>query len=93
MALFNSNGSSIDAAEGGDVQIGAVYNTLTPMLKASSQRFKTLMEQLQAQGDMTSQDLLVVQRETAQMQETTQLTSELMKSLRDMVSSVLKNVA
>lgn len=42
---------------------------------------------------MSSQDLLAVQRETAEMAEATQLSSELMKSLRDMVSSVLKNVA
>lgn len=92
MALFNTPQSAPPSA-GAGVNIGSVYNVLTPMLQAISERFRDRLEQIQGQGDMSSQDLLVVQRETAEMSETTQLTSELMKSLRDMVSSVLKNVA
>jgi len=80
-------------AIGSGVNIGEVHRTFTPMLHANNVRFNELIQQLQQQGDMSSQDLLAVQRETAEMAEATQLTSELMKSLRDMVSSVLKNVA
>lgn len=90
MALFKTSGVDV---LGSGINIGAVYGTLTPMLQANNTRFRDLIQQLQQQGDMSSQDLLAVQRETGEMAETTQLTSELMKSLRDMVSSVLKNVA
>jgi hypothetical protein len=90
MALFKTSGVDV---LGAGINIGAVYGTLSPMLKANNERFRDLMQQLQQQGDMSSQDLLAVQRETGEMAEATQLTSELMKSLRDMVSSVLKNVA
>jgi hypothetical protein len=87
-----SKPSSVDEL-GAGINIGAVYRTLSPMLKANNERFRDLIQQMQQQGDMSSQDLLAVQRETGELAETTQLTSELMKSLRDMVSSVLKNVA
>lgn len=90
MALFKTSGVDV---LGAGINIGAVYGTLTPMLQANNLRFRDLIQQLQQQGDMSSQDLLAVQRETGEMAEATQLTSELMKSLRDMVSSVLKNVA
>lgn len=93
MAVLNKSSADPAGSIGVGVNIGAVYDTLTPMLQASSRRFSELLQQLQSQGDMSSQDLLVVQRQTAEMQEATQLTSELMKSLRDMVSAVLKNVA
>ncbi|MDT7524449.1 hypothetical protein RAE21_19055 [Rhodoferax sp. TBRC 17198] len=92
MALFNTYESTPSSA-GAGVNIGSVYSVLTPMLQTISERFRDRLQQIQGQGEMSSQDLLVVQRETAEMAETTQLTSELMKSLRDMVSSVLKNVA
>lgn len=91
MALFNtSESTSISAGAG--VNIGSVYSVLTPMLQTISERFRDRLQQIQVQGDMSSQDLLVAQRETSEMAETTLLTSELMKSLRDMVSSVLKNI-
>lgn len=89
MALFQNT----DAAPGPGINLGAVYDRLMPMLQGNAQRFNDLLTQLKQQGDMSSQDLLAVQRETGEMAEATQLTSELMKSLRDMVSSVLKNVA
>lgn len=90
MALFKSSGADV---LGDGINIGAVHGVFSPMLKANNERFRDLILQLQQQGDMSSQDLLAVQRETSEMAEATQLTSELMKSLRDMVSSVLKNVA
>lgn len=90
MALFKTSGVDV---LGSGINIGSVYGTLNPMLQANNVRFRDLIQQLQQQGDMSSQDLLAVQRETAEMAEATQLSSELMKSLRDMVSSVLKNVA
>lgn len=90
MSLFKTSGVDV---LGAGINIGAVYGTLSPMLEANNVRFRDLIQQLQQQGDMSSQDLLAVQRETGEMAEATQLTSELMKSLRDMVSSVLKNVA
>ncbi len=90
MPLFKTSGVDI---LGSGINIGSVYGTLTPMLQANNTRFRDLIQQLQQQGEISSQDLLAVQRETGEMAQATQLTSELMKSLRDMVSSVLKNVA
>lgn len=90
MPLFKT--SSADVL-GSGINIGALYGTFMPMLQAKNLRFRALIQQLQQQGDMSSQDLLAVQRETGEMAGATQLTSDLMKVLRDMVSSVLKNVA
>ena len=85
------NLTKLDMNNTGGASLDAVERALAPVLAANSRDFQDMLSRMQ-DPNLSPQDLLTLQTNVAHLNMTTQLQSELLKSVKDLNSSVLKNL-
>jgi hypothetical protein len=81
----------INNASGAGTSIAAVQSVLAPALEAARKNFEETLSRRQG-TETTSQDLLAMQVASGEMQIVTQLTTDLLKTVKDLNSAVIKNM-